>query len=137
MIRKDFEDSGFPICKRAPVLCFSKSGDVHIAYNHYALKRILEEHDILQCMGIWPGKRNTDCFPLNPDEYAKYAPPEKHRDIVDAEEIKVHRGKDGKHLEICYTMRDNRGNCYDVVSQEPELYQYLAEAGLRYKTLYV
>jgi hypothetical protein len=135
MIRKDFEDGGFPINNRAPVMCVTVEGLVLIAYNNYDLKRLLDTKDmkIRKLLGIWPGKRNTDIFVLKPECYGKMAPPKEHKDIDNAETIVIEYAKDNNFSAVMYALHQGPV----TTSKDPALEGYLKVAGKKYMVRYV
>ena len=135
MILKDFESGGFPITKRNPVLCFTDSGEVLIAYDRFTLKNFIESKSIKNCVGVWPGKYDTDCFPLNPQMY-RHAPPEAFRSIDSALSIAVFYNKDIVFQKLIYTIQNERGEKIDIQSDSVDLLKYITTIGLRFKSIF-
>lgn len=135
MIRKDFINGGFPINKRNPVFTFMKDGNVKISYNRHDLKRSLEG-DVLKCFGVWPGKINTDCFPLDPQAYA-IGPPEKYKEIDDAWDVTVMYNKETDEFEkVSYMINQDDGTALEVVSSDKPLQEYILKIGLQHKRIF-
>lgn len=142
MIRKDYEHGGFPINKRNPVLCFfpgdaSHSPAVFIAYDRSTLKAILTSKTIVKCLGIWPGKMNTDCFPLNVEDYKDIpTPPSLNRDIDNATSIVLTYSKKQKLSEVRYSIPKEEGDGFvEIVSKDPDLEEYVTKAGLKHNSI--
>jgi hypothetical protein len=137
VIRKDFETGGFPISRRCPVFCLSDAGELFIAYNRFTLGITLRIRTIKKCVGIWPGKRNTDCFPLRVSCYnAIPVPPKEHQLIDDSPEIKVIYETGGISFKrISYVSEDLKGNQIKVESTDEKLKDYIIKSGLQYKVL--
>lgn len=135
MIRHDFKYGGFPINRTCPVLCFADG--LHVAYNHEDLHRIIQDHDNIQCYGVWPGKWDTDVFILYPDAYKNYKPPKGHEKIVNGKDIIIYRKKELGILKITYTLWDEQGDPYLVETKDPSLYVYIISARLHHRTCYV
>lgn len=129
MIRNDFWTGGFPINRRLPVLCFSESGEVFVAYNNFTLKRILSEKPIKKAVGIWPGKHDTDCFPIDP-ECEIHAPPKEYVDIDSAEDLEIiYISNVFDH--ISYKLKE-----INYTSKDESLLDYLKKNGRKYKVKY-
>jgi hypothetical protein len=137
MIRKDFETGGFPINRRCPVLCLSDAGELFIAYNRFTLGITLRVKTIKKCVGIWPGKRNTDCFPLKISCYkAIPLPPKEHQLIDDSTNIKIIYETDGMVFKcVSYISEDLKGNQIEIKSNDEKLKDYIIKSGLQYKVL--
>lgn len=134
MIRKEYINGGFPVNRRAPILCVTKKS-ILVAYSHYDLKRILESENIIGCVGIWPGKMNTDCFILNPKKYSEWAPPEIHKDIDSAEEVIIYiKNKSFDRIE--YKPGPHAEDQTVIVSKDEKLYNYLINIGLKIKKVF-
>lgn len=129
MILKDFETGGFPINSRSPVLCISPTGGIQVAYNHYDLKKILLKGSITSCIGVWPGRKSTDCFILSVDSYKSIeVPPEANKGIVNAEQITVHF-----HQGIFFDIEYNEvGGERVITSNDPALFNYITKMGLKH-----
>lgn len=126
MIRKDFIDTGFPISKTSPVIC-TKNNIIELCYNRFDLRRAIALNPEISCVGIWPGKRITDGFTLNPTSYINIPiPPEEHKDIDSAEKIIVFL-KDKKFFKIEYIISDTKFESEDI-----NLCRYIRSAGLNY-----
>ena len=134
MILKDFEKGGFPIGRLSPVLAVLPGGEVAVAYNNFTLKSILDRNSVTLLMGVWPGKHKTGLFFLDPSCYGKFAPPQTDEDIDNAVEIVVHYIAD-KFDRIDYTPYSKDGIATPVVSKSAETLDYLANSGLKYRTV--
>lgn len=134
MIRKDFETGGFPINRRCPVFCVSKEGELYIAYNRFTLGLTLRNRLIKRCVGIWPGKFNTDCFPMHVKSYIDTPlPPKEHQFIDDSSSIKIIYEQDGIIFKrISYIMEDFKGNKTEIKSTDERLKDYVIKSGLKY-----
>lgn len=130
MIRDDFIKSGFPVCRRAPLICFVESGFA-VAYNRYELRKILDTHQVSGCVGVWPGKYNTDVFRVDPEAYAKQIPPPLHAEIDSATEIAVYLGEDAR---VEYVPGPHEQDRTRVVERGSALLDYIKAAALQYKT---
>jgi hypothetical protein len=134
MVRKDFEDGGFPINNRAPVLCITDEGAVFLVYNNYDLKELLEKKlGIKKLLGVWPGKRMTDLFVLNPGKYGKNAPPVEHKEIDNAEKVIIAYNKQDIFLSVIYTLPGGS----PIISKDPLLGAYLKSSGRKYAVRYI
>ena len=136
MIQKIFENGGFPINKRNPVLLFTTEGELFVAYDRFSLKAVIDSKKITKCVGIWPGKLNTDCFPLNPDKYKLHAPPEEHRMIDNATDIKAYYFDLTNFKQILYTIENPSGSQNTVISKDKSLLDYITAVGLKHSTIY-
>jgi len=136
LIRKEFFDGGFPMNRRAPVICSLPDGDIRLAYNRYDLKNIIDNEDIINCTGVWHGKKNTDCFILDPDSYCKYAPPENYKEIDSAEEVTVFLDS-GIFDRIEFKPSPWSDDQRLRMTRNEKVYQYLLDAGLRFKRSFV
>jgi hypothetical protein len=133
MILKDFKTGGFPISANVPVLCIDEKYALHVAYNRVDLAKILKGNDIKCCYGVWPGKKNTDCFILDIESYAKMpAPPEAHKEIDVAEQVTLYLDEDNNFSKIAY--RTTKGD-FQIVSRDPALLDYIKKMGLKYITV--
>ena len=148
MIRKDFIDGGFPISRKSPVICtdLSVRPDKGISlkdlsrsvlcYNRFDLKKSIEEWSPnIECIGIWPGKKTTDGFILNPDVYKKYAPPEIFKDIDSADSITVIFNTDNIFNRILYTPGTFSDSQVPVMSTDRALYEYAVNVGLKFRAV--
>lgn len=134
MIRNDFQSGGFPINRHSPVLCYSSENRLFIAYDNYTLKTILNTVDVKKCVGVWPGKRDTDIFRLNPDNYKNMiVPPSDLRDIDHAEEITVFEEKE-KFVKVEWLTYDEQGVLLKRASDDKKLHDYIVRAGRKHKT---
>jgi len=131
MILRDFESGGFPITKRSPVICTLPNGSVKVAYNRFDLKKIITINKLISCVGMWPGKKNTDCFILDPEAYT-IAPPERYKDIDSATDLKVYLDPDGAFMKITYIIND----LVTVESDDKELLEYVRKVKLKHQNLY-
>jgi hypothetical protein len=98
-----------------------------VAYDRLTLKNILETYNVSKCIGVWPGKLETDCFILLPEYYKKITPPEDHRDIDSAQNIEVYYNGN-KFQYLTYIFEDK-----NIKSQDENLLKYMQSVGLRYK----
>jgi hypothetical protein len=135
MIRNDFEHTGFPICHRAPVICFFENG-LTIVYNRFDLHAFLEKNGTTcRCVGIWPGKKSTDGFTLNPKSYSTLIPPpEEHKDIDSSESISVTFSSDGKFEELLYVPGNFFEDRTPILSKDIKLFEYIRKSGLIFST---
>jgi hypothetical protein len=132
MIRKDFETGGFPLQNLAPVMCICADYSVQMAYNKFDLVNILKNYDIRSCYGVWPGKKTTDSFLLDPKIYiALPLPPENSKEIDNASEIIVHMEAGQSFLKVSYTVG---GTEYE--SKSKELLDYIKKAGVRFSLVF-
>ena len=132
MIRKEFKDGGFPLNRRSPVICYLSDGEMRIAYNHSQLKDIIDNEDVRTCAGIWPGKKTTDGFELNPKAYNKFSLPEKYKDLDSALQVTVFfEGGDFDRIE--YTPGPHEEDQRLHMTRNKEVYQYLLDVNLRFK----
>lgn len=70
MVRKDYENGGFPVSTQNPVYCITAEGQVFIASDSTHLSHTLQaRQDFTKVFGVWPGKNNTDTFVLNIEKY--------------------------------------------------------------------
>ena len=134
MIRNEYLNGGFPINKRNPVMCFLPNGDIYVAYDRWGLKQVIDANPNLKCVGVWPGKHNTDCFRLD-KEFYKVAPPVMNRDIDDATEISV-SFSENQFEEITYKTTGLNNEDFTILSKDPELYLYISKIGLQHKSVY-
>jgi hypothetical protein len=134
MIRKDFETGGFPINRQCPVFCVSETGELFIAYNRFTLVLTLRNKPIKKCVGIWPGRFNTDCFPMHVQSYINIPlPPEEHKFIDDSSSIKIIYEKNGVDFnKISYVCEDFKGNKTEIESKDGRLKEYVIKSGLKY-----
>lgn len=126
MVRKDYEKGGFLINRVRPALCYTKEGRLFIAYDNFTLKTIFSAHDIVKCVGAWPGKRDTDIFVLDPAHYKDTpAPPEKYKDIDQAQQIILMVNKNGEFQEVVWTTLDEG----EKSTEDRYLYDYIIKSG--------
>lgn len=136
MWRTDLEESGFPISRRNPVLCFMDGDDrdIRCAYSRCQLSRVLKENPVTKMVGVWPGKKNTDVFILNVESYKNIpTPPEEHEEIDSSPEVVVKLGKGGDLRGIAYF---NQELNQEVVTQDSEVYDYIKAAGVQHRVIY-
>jgi hypothetical protein len=135
MIRNDFETGGFPLCDKSPVLCVADDFKIHAVYNRYDLITLLKtESNIRACYGVWPGKKSTDVFPLNPKAYVELPlPPEMHKDIDSAAWITVCTEFDGGFSKLSYCPKEAT---VTVESKDKALFDYIKKIGLRYTSVF-
>lgn len=131
MILNDFKLGGFPITKRSPVICTLEDKQVLVAYNRYDLKNIITNHYVISCVGVWPGKKNSDCFILDPEAYI-IAPPERYKDIDNATDIKVYFDSNGLFMKITYIINDT----VTVESDDKKLLEYTRKVKLKHQNRY-
>ena len=135
MISHDFEHGKFPVCRRAPVICFFEKG-LRIVYNRYDLHDFLNKHGLIcRCIGVWPGKRSTDCFILNPKSYSLTdIPPEEHKEIDSAEAITVKLSSAGALEELIYIPGAFVEDRTPILSKDGKLFEYIKKSGLKFST---
>lgn len=131
MISNDFVDGGFPVSKRAPIICFKVIDGVaytKLCYNRFDLAIEVNKPGFISCLGVWPGKKTTDGFVINPEAYTKVLPPEEHKDIDSANEIIVMLHDDKVFSRIIYTIPYTQASveCFDE-----KLYHYVKTIGLQ------
>lgn len=134
MIREEYYEAGFPICATVPVICVRDDFKVLVAYSKFELVRILQENKVKCCHGIWPGKKMSDCFILDPEKYVKtLIPPEDHKEIDNASEITLCLDTDCNFIKVSYLPRNS-----DVVIETKNqlVLDYLKKAGIRYATVF-
>lgn len=134
MILRDFLTGGFPITRRSPAVCMISDGSVKVAYNRFDLKNIINSSLVLNCIGVWPGKKNTDCFILDPDAYRNLAPPERYKDIDSAEDIKIFINPDGYFVKISYIPGAFSSDRTPHESEDMNLCSYIQTAGLKHSS---
>lgn len=122
---------GFPICRRAPIICTTHQGETFVAYNRFELKRIFDKGIIFSCLGIWPGKMNTDVFILDPKSYCQFVPPESDADIDSAESITLIMDAGDPRVE--YVPGPHAQDKTIVLSRDPTLYEYVQKSGIQHK----
>jgi len=130
LVRKDFVEGGFQVNSTSPVICFTNDGTLHVAYDNSSLKNIIVNNNIVNCVGVWPGKMNTDCFPLNVKAYGKKAPPEGYAEIDNCTKITLNY-QDGKLANVTYVDTDG----IQVVAESKELADYIIDVGLNHKVV--
>lgn len=134
MILNDYETGGFPITRRSPVICFFSDGTVEVTYNRFELKKVIDKHKNLslsKCLGVWPGKKNTDCFIINPEMYCAHVPPEIYADIDSAEEIIIVINEKNIFEGVRYTPGPHAKDRTPVISRDQSLINYIIYAGLK------
>lgn len=133
MVRDDYKQSGFPLCNVAPVICIDADCSYYIAYNRFDLVALLRKFDIKTCFGVWPGKKNTDCFDLDPKAYVDMPlPPELHKDIDNANDILVEMESEGAFYRISYMPKDSPDGVR-IQSKDPAVYEFVKKAALKFK----
>lgn len=129
MINKDFETGGFPVNKTAPIICVDKDYTLYVTWNRCKFKQILDTKNIVKCVGIWPGKFNTDVYPLSVPLYKEQMsllrPPSDHEDIDNAQNIIIEYKK-GKFTGLSYVSND--GLTFN--SNDEKLHEYIKSTGL-------
>lgn len=142
MLVNDFEDGGFPISIYTPIICTvvrkdndnPLMGESLMAYNRYDLKQIMTTRKMVYLLGIWPGKKVTDGYPLKLEAYKDIpVPPERYKDIDSAVEIKIIMEKD-QFSKMIFRPGPRSENKTPVESNDFKLYDYVRKAGLKYKT---
>lgn len=128
MILKDFEQGGFPINKKCPVICTSSSGSVEVAYNSFDLKTILNKKQTVTCLGVWPGKKDTDCFLLDTNYYGEFAPPVEYKDIESASKIEVFMDSKGNFVKLIYSLPE----ASPVTCTNIALYDFIKKHGTKH-----
>jgi len=137
MILHDFEKLGFPISKRAPVLCFGTDGKVYVAYNRYSLRLVMQKIEIVKSIGVWPGRKNTDCFVLDPAAYKTTpVPPAENADIDSADDVTVFYGPDDQFLRVAYKEDPIDHSESVCISTKAELLTYIEQAGIKHKVIH-
>ena len=134
MIRQDFFKGGFPVCAVVPVICVDENFQVLVAYNKFDWVKILQQNNIQACHGIWPGKKVSDCFILDPKAYAQMLlPPEDHKEIDSASNITVYVNRATEFVKVAYLPKES-----DVIieSRNLLLYDYVKKSGIRYATAF-
>lgn len=133
MILKDYLTGGFPITRRTPVICCFEDGSVVVVYNRYKLKEVTDRIVLkCKCLGVWPGKRFTDCFLIDPEYYCEKVPPIIHADIDSAQEIKVVSDDEGNFEGIEYKPGPFANTEAIIVSKDVQLLIYIRYAGLKF-----
>jgi len=136
MILKDFLNGGFPISRTSPVLCVNDHGNVFLAYSHADLRAVLHGgNNITRCLGVWPGKKTTDCFVMDPTKYGLYSPPDLHRDIDSAVDIEVFVDRENNFIRLEYTPGPHATDRTRVVSKDQLLFDYVGKVNLRRKVV--
>lgn len=142
MLIDDFKNGGFPLTKHTPIICSVISPDSKeilkskpiLVYNRYDLKITMEKYTIIYLLGIWPGKKNTDGYPLDILAYSKTpAPPKIHKNIDSAIEIKIFMNHE-QFSRIVYKPGPRNEDKVLIESKDKELYDYVKSAGLKHKT---
>ena len=133
----DFIRGGFPICQRAPVICMTSTGKMAVAYNRYDLKMILAKLQPKACLGVWPGKKSSDVFILDPVSYQNEpTPPEIHKDVDSSLDIKVINDREGKFVRVEYVPGPHIKDQTPVVCHEQSLAEYLKKTAKHAKTVF-
>lgn len=129
MIRDELDMSGFPVCRRAPVLCIVEGGFA-VAHSRAELRYIAERFPGAKCAGVWPGKANSEVFSIDLTSYASRVPPALHADIDSAGGIVVHSGSDPR---VEYVPGPHASDRTPVVSRDPALIEYVRGAALQHR----
>lgn len=133
MIIRDFMDGGFPVSRRAPVVCFLKEGSVAVASNNAELKTLAPKS--IECLGIWPGKRTTGVFVLTPSAYTDIpTPPAGHEDIDSSEDVSVYVSEGGFDR-VEYVPGPHANDRTPVLCRNASLATYVKDRGIRHKTV--
>lgn len=135
MIRKEYETGGFPITRRTPIVCLFLDGHVKICYNRLTLKKTIEKQGgPVRCLGVWPGKKSTDCFLINPEYYIKFSDiPEIYADIDSAVDISIIK-EGGIFSSVVFIPYDSEDRV-TVVCKDRKLYDYIISVGLKNKKI--
>lgn len=134
MWRSDFTEGNFPITRRNPIIAYIKENDAKVAYNRFQLRSILQSNKVHCLFGVWPGKKNTDLFVLDPTKYKDIpTPPEKHQEIDSSPEVVVKLDKDGFVRGIAY---HNQQTDEHVLTQEAQIYDYVKSVGIKHRIIY-
>jgi len=138
MFRNDFATGQFPISKRCPVIGFHHHGKrstpgfpVSVVYNHKNLREMAIDglYGKITMVGIWPGKRNTDLFYLNPDYYKDISiPPEGHEDIDSADAIIISYSAPNVFDHVTYQFSEQT----PIICKDPSIVNYIKESGIRH-----
>lgn len=136
MILNDYRTGGFPLTRRSPIICSISDGTMEVAYSRFMLKKIIDRtkksnKEIKECLGVWPGKKSTDCFIIDPKDYTALVPPEIHADIDSAEEIIVVCDENGVFEGIQYRPGSFAKDRTPVISKDYLLLDYIRYTGLR------
>ena len=132
MFRKDFETGRFPISKRSPVIGLSKNGSICVAYNRSDLRDIANMPEIA-LIGVWPGKKNTDLFYLNPGCYKSIPiPPKGHEDIDSAESIIISYITPGTFDRVTYQLPEQ----VPILCKDKSIVDYIKESGIRHSVVF-
>jgi hypothetical protein len=132
MLRRDFQTGGFPLRDLCPVLCIGADDSLHIVYNKFDFITLLQTKNIRLCCGVWPGKKTTDGFVLDPKAYASAPkPPEEHKDIDNAEAITVIMEK-SLFSKLRYSLKDQT----PIESRDSDLLEYIKKSGLRFSLVF-
>jgi len=136
MLINDFKDKGFPVSIHRPIICILESGPPVPVYNRYDLKVTIENNPIKYLLGIWPGKKCTDGYPLDVEKYSQIpVPPSLHKDIDSAVKIGIFM-ESGKFLKVLYKPGPLSENITPIESSDKNLYDYIKKVGLQHKTRY-
>ena len=140
MLRHDFIDGGFPLCRQAPALIWSGLDAPEVVYNRFDLRRVAtkyklpDQQAVIHCYGFWPGKKTSDCFVLSAVEYAKYAPPAEHKEIDSASSIQVTLNSDASFESLVYVPGAAADDETPILSRDQELFEYIRSAGIKYSS---
>lgn len=137
MLINDFKEGGFPISNHTPIICVHESGKATPVYSYYDLKETITNNKIIHLLGVWPGKRNTDCYPLDILIYSKVPiPPVLHKNIDSAVKIVIIM-ESGEFSKVVYRPGPKCDNKTALESNDKELYEYIKKVGLNYKIKYI
>jgi hypothetical protein len=133
MIINDFKEEGFPVSIHNPIICLLRSGKFVPVYNRFDLKSRIEFGTVVSIFGIWPGKRVTDCYPLDLKKYSQIpTPPLLHKDIDSAIKIVI-LIESGEFSRVIYRPGPLCDNKAAIESNDKKLYEYICQVGLKYK----
>lgn len=143
MLLPDFKDGGFPINRRSPIIGTvvvvnpdSTKKLVHkVVYNRYDLLEMIKKQKVILLLGVWPGAKNTDCFPLDIKTYSKIIPPpEIHKDIDSALEIEIIM-KGDRFEKVLYKPGPHKKDNTPIESTDIKLKKYVISAGLKHRII--
>ena len=133
MIRNDFQNSGFPVNRRNPVIGYKDDGTVKVAYNRYDLRQMVVTNNIVGLVGIWTGAKNSDVFPLDIKDYSGVpVPPEEDKEIDSSPEVVVKLSKGGEFRGVAYL---NIASEEKTLSKNEAVYSYLKKTGMTHRVI--
>lgn len=110
-------------------MCVSEKNEVFVAYNNFTFKKILNEKTIIKAIGIWPGKFDTDCFPIDP-KCEIYAPPAEYKDIDSVENLEI------IYVSNAFDHISYELNGVNYTSKDQLLLDYIKKSGRSHKVRY-